>query len=91
MKAIVFHDSLVMHEVSINEILITLKKRLRIHRCAIGDTSPFAFVPLSHGFRHIHTHFWQVHLFEFQYKRITEKWFLPFISDQGKNITLFLA
>ena len=40
MKAIVFQDSLVMHEVSINEILITLKKRLRIYRCAIGDTSP---------------------------------------------------
>ena len=27
--------------------------------------------------RHIRAHFWQVHLFEFQYKCITEKWFLP--------------
>ena len=39
---------------------------LRIHRCTTGDTWD------------IHTHFWQVHLFQFQYECITEKWFLPF-------------
>ena len=33
---------------------------------------------LSHGLRHFHTHFWQVHWFEFQYKCITEKCVLPF-------------
>ena len=32
---------------------------------------------LFHGLCHINTHFWQVHLFEFQHKSITEKLFLP--------------
>ena len=66
-----------------------LYHRLRIHRCATGDTSPM--ISLSHELRHIHTHFRQLYLFEFQWKCITEKWFLPFISDQDKNTTSFLA
>ena len=42
-------------------------------------------ISLSHGLRHIHTHFWQVHLLEFQYKCITEKWFLPFYKRPGQK------
>ena len=57
--------------------------RLRIHRCATRDTSPM--ISVSHRLRHIHTHFWQAHLFKFLNKCIKEKWFLRFcrfISDQ---------
>ena len=38
----------------------------------------FAYDFAVSGIVSIHTNFWQVHLFEFQYKCITEKWFLPF-------------
>ena len=57
--------------------------RLRIHRCATRYTSPM--ISLSHGLRHFHTHFWQVHLFEFQYKCITEKCILPFYKRPGQK------
>ena len=57
--------------------------RLRIHRCATRHTSPM--ISLSHGLRHFHTHFWQVHLFEFQYKCITEKCILPFYKRPGQK------
>ena len=63
--------------------------RLRIHRCATRYTSPM--ISLSHGLRHFHTHFWQVHQFEFQYKCITENVFCRFISNQDKNITSIVA
>ena len=62
--------------------------RLRIHRCATGDTSPM--ISLSHGLGHIHTHFWQVHLFEFHYKCITEKWFLAFYKQPGQKHTFII-
>ena len=55
--------------------------RLRIHRCATRYTSPM--ISLSHG--HFHTHFWQVHLFEFQYKCITGKCILPFYKRPGQK------
>ena len=45
----------------------------------------FAYDSLSHGLRHFHTHFWQVHLFEFQYKCITEKCILPFYKRPGQK------
>ena len=57
--------------------------RLRIHRCATRYTSPM--ISLSHGLRHFHTHFWRVHLFEFQYKCITEKCILPFYKRPGQK------
>ena len=60
-----------------------LHHRLRIHRCATRYTSPM--ISLSHGLRHIHTHFWQVHSFEFQYKCITEKCILPFYKRPGQK------
>ena len=53
------------------------------HRCATRYTSPV--ISLSHGLRHFHTHFWQVHLFEFQYKCITEKCILPFYKRPGQK------
>ena len=59
------------------------RHRLRIHRCATRYTSPM--ISLSHGLRHFHTHFWQVHLFEFQYKCITEKCILPFYKRPGQK------
>ena len=42
-------------------------------------------ISLSHGLRHFHTHFWQIHLFEFQYKCITEKCILPFYKRPGQK------
>ena len=44
-----------------------------------------AMISLSHGLRHVHTHFWQVHSFEFQYKCITEKCILPFYKRPGQK------
>ena len=57
--------------------------RLRIHRCATRYTSHM--ISLSHELRHFHTHFWQVHSFEFQYKCITEKCILPFYKRPGQK------
>ena len=57
--------------------------RLRIHRCATRYTLPM--ISPSHKLRHFHTHFWQVHSFEFQYKCITEKCILPFYKRPGQK------
>ena len=46
---------------------------------------------LSYGLRHIHTHFWQVHVFEFQYKCITEKGFLLLYKRPEQNTTSFVS
>ena len=66
---------------------VSLLRILRIHRCATGDTSPMTspLRCLTGTLRHIHTHFWQVRLFEFRYKCITKKWFLPFYKRPGQK------
>ena len=67
----------------VSRVDLACNHRLRIHRCATRYTSPM--ISLSHRLRHIHTHFWQVHSFEFQYKCITEKCILPFYKRPGQK------